>query len=131
MGSDKSDSRTTAANRRDAAPTAPADQTRPPDRASANPGDSPAGGDRQPITDADVPERPSLAPNVELSGQLQGSGFEEQQWLVLRDCRFIQLTEILYRILEQIDGQRTADEIAAGVARATGRGVSGENVRDL
>src|SRR5215217_5948394 len=49
-----------------------------------------------------IPERPVLAPNVELVGELRGTGFEDRQWLVQRDGRFIQLTELFYRIAEQV-----------------------------
>ncbi len=79
----------------------------------------------------DVPERPALAPNVELSGEMQGTGFQEQQWLIQRDGQFIQVTELLYRVLEQINGERTLEEIAAGVTESTDWMVSADNVRYL
>ena len=72
-----------------------------------------------------------LAPDVELSGAAQDGAFEESQWLVQRDGRFIQFTELLYRVLEGIDGERDLDSVAESVARATGRGVSANNVRQL
>jgi putative peptide zinc metalloprotease protein len=62
---------------------------------------------------------------------MKDGAFTDTQWLVQRDGRFIQLTELLYRIAEHIDGQRTLDEIAARVTEATGRGVSANNVRYL
>jgi hypothetical protein len=43
-----------------------------------------------------VPERPSRGPEVELSGEMQETGFEHQQWLVQRGGQFVQLPEILY-----------------------------------
>lgn len=82
-------------------------------------------------TDEPLPERPQLAPNVELSGEMQESGFEKQQWLAQRDGRFIQLTELLYRVAEQADGKRTHEEMAGGVAEAIGRKVSAANVEQL
>lgn len=81
--------------------------------------------------DAALPERPQLAPNVELSGEMQESGFEKQQWLVQRDGRFIQLTELLYRVAEQANGQRSHEEMAQAVSQVTGRKVSADNVRQL
>src|SRR5688500_7847983 len=66
----------------------------------------------------DVPERPALAPNVELSGEMQEGGFADQQWLVQRNGTFIQLTELLYRVAEQANGERTLEEMAAGVSEA-------------
>lgn len=83
------------------------------------------------ISPADVPDVPQLAPDVDLSGELQDGAFEEQQWLVQREGRYIQLTELLYRVLENVDGQRSLDTIADSVAEATGRGVSADNVRTL
>jgi putative peptide zinc metalloprotease protein len=76
----------------------------------------------------ELPARPALARGVQLVGALQGSGFETQQWLVQRDERFIQLSELLYRILEPINGERTIDEIAAAAAATTGKPVSANNV---
>lgn len=103
-------------------PPAPANQRSapPPDGAGAEQPDS-----------IEAPERPALAPNVELSGQMQESGFENQQWLAQREGRFVQLTELLYRVLEQANGERTLEEMAAGVSAATKRTVSADNVRHL
>ena len=78
-----------------------------------------------------VPSRPALQPGVEFVGAMSGSGFQHQQWLVQRDGRFIQLTEMLYLILTHVDGERTLDDIAAEVAAATSRPVSANNVRYL
>jgi len=105
------------------APTVAADHNQPKQQ--------PQTGIADGIADADVPERPALAPNVELSGEMQEGGFEDQQWLVQRDGRFIQITELLYRVAEQANGQRSLDEVAEGVAATTGRGVSVDNVRQL
>src|SRR5215217_7714206 len=78
-----------------------------------------------------LPEHPQLAPSVELSGEMQESGFTKQQWLVQRDGRFIQLTELLYRVAEQANGERDHEAMARGVSEATGRTVSADNVRQL
>ncbi len=90
-------------------------------------------GGRRPATAArdGVPDRPALAPQVQLSGELPESGFADRQWLVQRAGRFIQLTELLYRVLEQVDGQRTLAEIAAAVSAATGRRVGADHIRRL
>src|SRR5437762_1994050 len=62
-----------------------------------------------------LPERPSLASNVQLVGAMKGTGFKDQQWLIEREGQFIQVTELLYRIAELASGERTLKEIAAGV----------------
>ena len=76
-------------------------------------------------------ERPVLAPNVELVGEMQGTGFTERQWLLQRDGQFIQVTELLYRVAEFADGTRTLDELAAGVTQATEWEVTADNVAHL
>src|SRR3954453_5519609 len=80
---------------------------------------------------AQIPERPSLASNVELTGELQGSGFKDRQWLIQRDGHFIQTTELLYRVAEQMDGQHSLEEIAARVTEATDWSLSADNVRQI
>src|ERR687886_1164234 len=85
----------------------------------------------QPGAIVEVPERPALAPDVQLLGEMQGSGFQDRQWLVLRGTRFIQLTELLYRVAEQIDGERTLEEIGARVTEGTNWIVSADHVRRL
>ena len=76
-------------------------------------------------------ERPALAAGVQLVGELKDSGFAEQQWLVQRDQRFVQVTELLYRVLEQCDGERTVDEIADRLTESTRWAVNREHVRQM
>jgi putative peptide zinc metalloprotease protein len=75
--------------------------------------------------------RPTLDSGVELVGEFQGSGFAERQWLITRGDRFIQVTELLYRIAEHADGERTVEEIAEAVTEATEWLVTPQNVHDL
>lgn len=82
-------------------------------------------------TIAAVPERPVLTPNVQLVGEMQETGFKDRQWLIQRDGRFIQLTELLYRVMEQANGDRTLEEIAAGTTESTDWIVTADNVRQL
>jgi len=60
-----------------------------------------------------VSERPALAPQVHLSGQMQASGFTEPLWLIQRDGQFLQVSQLLYRVAELANGERTLGEIAA------------------
>ena len=85
----------------------------------------------QPAPTSEVPERPTIAPNVELIGEMQGIGFKERQWLIERGGRSLQVTELLYRVAEQSDGERTLEEIAARVTESTDWLVSAANVRQL
>jgi hypothetical protein len=91
---------------------------------------SPAAGQSQTIY-VTVPDRPALADDVRLLGPMKDGGFKSTMWLAQRGDRFVQLTELLYRIAEQADGTRPLAEIAAAVSRSTGRTVSASNVRTL
>lgn len=79
----------------------------------------------------EVPERPALEPGVEFIGEMKESGFEESQWLVKRGDRFVQLTELLYRVAEQANGERTLEEMAEGVTGSTDWLVTADNVRRM
>lgn len=110
-------------------PAAPAPAEAAAKRAESSAPRRPEPTQPNPLLSIELPEHPALDPKVQLIGAMQGSGFETQQWLVQRGDGFIQVSELLYRILEQIDGTRTLDEIAAAVADATERPVSANNVR--
>jgi putative peptide zinc metalloprotease protein len=85
---------------------------------------------RAPTTDP-LPDRPVRAPDVRPGGQMSGTGFERPQWLIQRGDRYLQVSELLYRIAGLADGTRTSDEIAVLVAAATRRNISGSDVREL
>jgi hypothetical protein len=74
---------------------------------------------------------PALAPDVRLVGPLQGSGFQHPQWLVMQDGRFIQMTELLYRLAEQLDGRRTLQEVADRLTETTNWNVDTTAVQHL
>lgn len=97
--------------------------------------DAPAGprpaGQPQPAP-LRMPERPKLAPGVALAGQMRESAFVDPPWLLEREeAGYIQVTELLYRVAEQCDGQQTFDQIAQKVSEAINRNVSAENVQVL
>ena len=61
------------------------------------------------------------ADGVQLIGEMAGSGYRVPPSLVRRaDGQTLQLTPLLYATLAAIDGERSADEVAEAVARATG-----------
>jgi hypothetical protein len=76
-------------------------------------------------------ERPVLAPNIQLMGELKESGFQQRQWLIQREGQFIQVSELLYRVAEQINGEHTLREIAARVTETTDWIVKGTHVRQI
>lgn len=102
-----------------------------------HPGDEPTEhsaskvGQEQLAVAAEIPERPALASNVQLVGEMRETGFKDRQWLIQRDNQFIQLTELLYRVLEQANGERTLEEIAARVTESTDWMVSADNVQQV
>lgn len=65
-------------------------------------------------------------------GEYEGSGFKEPRFLVKRhDGQLIQLDQLMYSIVENIDGSRDLEEIAERVSEDYGRKVSADNVRTL
>ncbi|TLM84666.1 hypothetical protein [Pseudarthrobacter sp. NamE5] len=75
---------------------------------------------------------PARADGVQLSGQSEGSGYREPPSLVRRaDGQTLQLTRLLYLVLEGADGNRSVEEIAQHVSQGSGRLVSADNVRTL
>ena len=78
-----------------------------------------------------VSERPALAHDVQLIGEMADSAFKEPQWLIERDGHFIQLPELIYRTAEFANGERTPDEIAGLVTESTEWAVTAEHIRKI
>src|SRR5215218_2247088 len=77
-------------------------------------------------------EIPQLATGVDLIGEYQASGYKEAPCLVRRaDGQTIQLTPLLYALIEVIDGRRNTAELAEALAARIDRPVSDDNVRFL
>ncbi len=75
---------------------------------------------------------PVRADGVQLLGETKGSGYREAPSLVRRaDGQTLQLTRLLYLVLEAMDGTRGVEEIADHASATFGRLVSAENVRTL
>ncbi len=75
---------------------------------------------------------PVRADGVQLLGAVPGSGYRVAPALVRRgDGQTIQLTPLLYAVLEQVDGRRTTAEVAEAVGDAIGRQVSAADVETL
>src|SRR5215212_3049078 len=83
------------------------------------------------LTASQLAQRPALAQHVELCGPMKDSGFEQPQWLVQRGDRYLHITELLYRLLEEVDGKRTLEEIAACVSKSVEQRVRAEHVHYL
>jgi putative peptide zinc metalloprotease protein len=57
--------------------------------------------------------RPRRSDNVRLVGPMNESAFATQPWLIERNGKFIQVTELLYRIAELSDGTHSIDQLAS------------------
>ncbi|MEA2434272.1 MAG: putative peptide zinc metalloprotease protein [Actinomycetota bacterium] len=85
-----------------------------------------------PTSGASQGAAPQLTDGIELLGEYEGSGFKEPRYLVKRtDGEMVQLTELLYLIVESIDGSKGLDDIAQRVSEKYGKKVSADNVRQL
>jgi putative peptide zinc metalloprotease protein len=74
---------------------------------------------------------PGLAPDVELCGRSAVSGFTAPQWLIRDGDRFLQVSELLYRVAEQLDGRKTYGHVAARLTATTEWEVSAEAARTI
>lgn len=81
------------------------------------------------VLDAGAPAR---APAVELLGELSGSGYHDAPRLVRRgDGQTIQVTPLLYELLDAVDGERDLGQLAEELGRRCGKLVTPEDVRFL
>ncbi len=78
-----------------------------------------------------VPTVPLLYSDVELVGEMQESAFQDPQWLIKRSDQFIQVSELLYRVAEQIDGEQTLQQIAEQLTGSTEWLVTEDNVSQI
>jgi putative peptide zinc metalloprotease protein len=77
-------------------------------------------------------DAPTRVDGVELIGEMVGSGYRTPPALVRRgDGQVLQLTPLLYTVLDAVDGQRTYADIAELVGRGLGRSVTEADVRTL
>ncbi|MGH2773735.1 MAG: hypothetical protein ACRDIU_11450 [Actinomycetota bacterium] len=78
------------------------------------------------------PERPKVASGIELIGKYEDSGYKNPPYLARRaDGQTISLSQLLFLVAEQADGNHNLDEIAAAVSTQYGKSVSADNVAYL
>jgi len=81
------------------------------------------------VTTTQAPER---AEGLELLGALGGSGYQNSPSLVRRvDGQTLQLTPLLYQLLEELDGRRGPQELARALSERVGKTVTAEDVQVL
>jgi putative peptide zinc metalloprotease protein len=79
-----------------------------------------------------VSDVPTRADGLHLIGEMKGSGYRVPPALVRRgDGQTMQLTPLLYAVLDAVDGRRGYGEVAERVRETTDRPVSADNVRQL
>ncbi|MCW2843746.1 MAG: hypothetical protein JWN22_1662 [Nocardioides sp.] len=94
--------------------------------------DGRGGASAPPRSAVPSPDVPVRAEGLQLIGEMPGSGYRTPPALVRRgDGQMIQLTPLLYLVLDAVDGRRTHEEIAEQVSQRFGRLVSAENVETL
>ena len=77
-------------------------------------------------------DAPARVDGVQLIGEMAGSGYRTPPALVRRsDGQVLQLTPLLYMVLEAVDGRRSYAEIAEVVGRAHRRSVTEDQVQTL
>ena len=77
-------------------------------------------------------DRPQRCEGLELLGAFDRSGHRQAPSLIRRaDGQVVQLTPLLYAVVEEIDDRRTYDEVAAAVGERIGRSLAPEDVRTL
>ncbi|MFL6205709.1 MAG: hypothetical protein ACJ739_10205 [Acidimicrobiales bacterium] len=88
------------------------------------------GGPREGLpTREALPGVPRPASGLELLGPMEGSGYRDPPWLARRiDGQILQLTPVLYAVLEAIDGARDVAAISAEVEARRGFGIDPEDV---
>ncbi|WP_346957750.1 hypothetical protein [uncultured Arthrobacter sp.] len=93
----------------------------------------PSAQDGPPVSAAAVTlPPPARADGVQLLGETKGSGYKQAPSLVRRaDGQTLQLTRLLYLVLEAVDGRRSLEEIAQHAGSAYGKQVSAGNVQTL
>src|SRR5687768_4445922 len=75
---------------------------------------------------------PTRAPGVELLGELAGSGYHDAPGLVRRgDGQTIQVTPLLYQLLDAVDGARSLEELALELGTRCDKDVTPDDVRYL
>jgi len=96
-------------------------------------GDGAAGGLHSPaVPVAEKADVPVPAEGLQLLGLMAGSGYRAAPALVRRaDGQMLQLTGLLYQVLEAVDGERDYQQIADRVSAESGRSISAANARTL
>ena len=76
-----------------------------------------------------VEEVPVRTEGLQLIGEMHGSGYRVPPALVRRpDGQTLQLTPLLYAVLEAADGTRSVDQIACTASQSAGRPLTADNV---
>src|SRR3954463_12446529 len=79
-----------------------------------------------------APHAPARVDGLELLGVVSGSGYKDGAALVRRaDGQMVQLGQLMYALLEEIDGARDNPALAAAMSERLGRRLDAEHVARL
>src|SRR5215203_3759285 len=80
----------------------------------------------------DPPRALAPAEGLELLGEVSGSGYKQGTRLARRaDGQMVQLGPLMYGLLEELDGERGADALAAAMSARLGRSLGPEHVAKI
>jgi putative peptide zinc metalloprotease protein len=102
------------------------------DTVTAREGDQGTDRDQEVVEHDGREPRWRRAEGLALLGAVQGSGFRDEAFLVRRrDDQVVQLSELLYRVLLELDQDRPASGVAAAVSASYGRTLTPEGLAHL
>jgi putative peptide zinc metalloprotease protein len=79
----------------------------------------------------EIPQRPQLAPGIQLQGEMTETAYKVPPWLLERDGAYIPVPRLLYAVAEQANGKQTLPQMAAAVSDALQRHVTAEDIGQL
>lgn len=75
---------------------------------------------------------PRIADGIELIGRFEDSGYKNPPYIARRaDGQVIQMPDLLYFVADELDGQRSYDEIAERVSEKIGKQIAPDDARML
>jgi putative peptide zinc metalloprotease protein len=75
-----------------------------------------------------VPDRPALAPGVELRGEMTETAYKQPPWLIERHGAYIPVSRLLHTVAEECSGRQTLAEIADAVSDKIQRRVTADDM---
>jgi len=78
-----------------------------------------------------IPQRPQLAPGIQLRGEMTETAYKVPPWLLERDGAYIPVPRLLYAVAEQANGRQSLQQMADAVSDAVQRHVTADDIGQL